>query len=233
MLVFIVEDNENVREAAAGYLRLEGYEVFEFGELRPVRKFFNEASASEYPDLIVLDVMLPDGDGFIFAKKLRESADIPIIFMTARDQESDRITGLEIGADDYVVKPFSNRELVLRVKAVLRRSSSGGGAAEEEQKKYLLDGDELIISLVNHLIKFNGRAVKLTAAEWNIVTFLSDRAPQVFSRLQLLEYCLDSTAEGSERTIDTHMKNIRQKFGGSRWFETVRGFGFRFNGIKQ
>lgn len=224
MRIFIVEDNENVREAAAGYLRLEGFDVEEFSELKPARK----ASASAMPDLMLLDVMLPDGDGFMFAKQLRQESDVPFIFMTARVEESDRITGLELGADDYIIKPFSNRELVLRVKAVLRRSSGPESSASDTE--YILENEQLLISETQHRILFNGESLQLTAAEWNILVFLSRKAPQVFSRLQILEHCLDSVAEGSERTVDTHIKNIRYKLGGSEWIETVRGFGYRFNG---
>ena len=157
---------------------------------------------------------------------------IPIIFLTARDQESDRITGLEIGADDYVVKPFSTRELVLRVKAVLKRSSPSAAGQEGREDSYSLGNEQLHISEIKHRMLINGEPVVMTAAEWNIVVFLSEKAPQVFSRLQLLEYCLDSIAEGSERTIDTHIKNIRHKLGKGNWIETVRGFGYRFNGVK-
>lgn len=230
MKIFIVEDNENVREAAAGYLKLEGFEVEEFGELKAARKALDSSDAE--PDLILLDVMLPDGDGFLFAKQLKQKVDIPLIFLTARDQESDRITGLELGADDYIVKPFSTRELVLRVKAVLKRSVADSIEAETEDVSYELDGDIVRISEFRHQITFRDAALQLTAAEWNILVFLSVKAPQVFSRLQILEYCLDSVAEGSERTVDTHVKNIRHKLDGGGWIETVRGFGYRFTGTK-
>ena len=224
--IIIVEDNQNVREAAAGYLRLEGFDVDEYGELLPAKK----AVASSQPDLIILDVMLPDGDGFLYAKQLKNDRDIPIIFLTARDQESDRITGFELGADDYVVKPFSSKELVLRVKAVLRRTS----AAEDtpENSKYELEGSILEISEDIHRLSLDGSDIQLTAAEWNILIFLAGRTPQVFNRIQLLEFCLDSIAEGSERTVDTHIKNIRHKLEGRNWIETVRGFGYRFSGKK-
>jgi DNA-binding response OmpR family regulator len=222
MKIFIVEDNENVREASAGYLRLEGYEVSEFGKIAPAEA----ALAKDRPDLIILDVMLPDGDGFLFAKRFKQKHDVPVIFLTARDQESDRITGLELGADDYIVKPFSTRELVLRVKAVLKRSTAPSNG---DQTEYALGGETLLIAESQHRIYLNGSEVQLTAAEWNILSFLAAKAPQVFSRLQILEYCLESIAEGSERTVDTHIKNIRHKLG-SPWIETVRGFGYRFNG---
>jgi len=227
MTVFLVEDNENVREAASGYLRLEGYEVIEFGLINPAEKAFLQNP----PDLLILDVMLPDGDGFMFAKRIREQSGVPLIFLTARIQESDRITGLELGADDYIVKPFSNRELVLRVKAILKRS--GRSFSEENRVIYSLVDSQLVIKESQHRCFINSSEVLLTAAEWNILLFLSRRTRQVFSRGQLLEYCLDSVAEGSERTIDTHIKNIRHKLGEEVWIDTVRGFGYRFNGEPQ
>ncbi len=226
--ILLVEDNENVREAAAGYLKLEGYEVEEYGAIKPAEKSL-DSPAGAAPDLILLDVMLPDGDGFLFAKRIKEKRDIPIIFLTARDQESDRITGLELGADDYVVKPFSTKELVLRVKAVLKRSG-GASSSADESHSYELDGGKLQIVEDEHRILLDGTPLLFTAAEWNILLFLAEKSPQVFNRVQLLEYCLNSVAEGSERTIDTHVKNIRAKLGDGGWIETVRGFGFRFNG---
>lgn len=221
--VFIVEDNENVRDALAGYLKLEGIEVREFGALGPAETELK----SRTPDLLVLDVMLPDGNGFLFAKQLKSRKDIPILFLTARDQESDRITGLEIGADDYVVKPFSPREVVLRIQKILSRTSA---PLRRESPDYELKGSRLTIDRERHRISHDGTAVFLTAAEWNILTYLAARQPQVFSRLQLLESCLGSMAEGSERTIDTHIKNLRRKLGNDDWIETVRSFGYRFNG---
>jgi two-component system phosphate regulon response regulator PhoB len=226
MTIFIVEDNENVREAAAGYLRLEGFDVIEFGGIVPAEK----AWLKKPPDLLILDVMLPDGDGFMFAKRIRQSSDVPLLFLTARSLESDRITGLELGADDYIVKPFSTRELVLRVKAVLKRNNQD--YLEEEQENYLLSGVKLVIIESQHRAFLNNSNLPLTAAEWNILLFMSRHEGQVFSRYQLLERCLDSIAEGSERTIDTHVKNIRHKLGEKVWIETVRGFGYRFNGVK-
>jgi len=230
--IFIVEDNENVREAAAGYLRLEGYDVEEFGEIKPARKAL-ESEAGSSPDLLILDVMLPDGDGFMFAKQIRQFSDVPIIFLTARDQESDRITGLELGADDYVVKPFSSRELVLRVKAVLKRTAgTGPESCSDGEIRWVYGGESLVVSENEHRMLYNDQPLQLTAAEWSILVFLAAKSPQVFNRIQLLEYCLGSIAEGSERTIDTHIKNIRHKLSGAEWIETVRGFGYRFNGKK-
>lgn len=226
MEVFIVEDNENLREALAGYLRLEGLEVREFGEIGPAESALKRSS----PDLMILDVMLPDGDGFLFAQRIRKSRETPFLFLTARDQESDRITGLELGADDYVVKPFSPKEVVLRVLAILRRTQSAENTATPAKLLFSLAGRELVVHEETHLMQVDGKPVTLTAAEWNILIHLINHRPQLFTRLQLLESCLGSMAEGSERTIDTHIKNIRRKLGNENWIETVRGFGYRFNG---
>jgi len=228
MLIYIVEDNENVREALAGYLKLEGFDVDELGGIVDART----AIAKARPDLIVLDVMLPDGNGFMFAKELRKELDTPILFLTARDQESDRVTGLEIGADDYVVKPFSPKEVVLRIRGILRRAR-GDAAVETRPQSFGLNGRVLRIDADAHRLAVDGTDVSLTAAEWNIVAYLAERAPRVFSRLQLLENCLGSIAEGSERTVDTHVKNIRRKLLDDGWVETVRGFGYRFGGAPQ
>jgi DNA-binding response OmpR family regulator len=225
--IVIVEDNENLREAVVRYLELEGFNVHDFGLIKEAERTLETIR----PDLIILDIMLPDGDGFLFAKRIKTRADIPILFLTARSEESDRITGLELGADDYVVKPFSPKELVLRVKAILKRTSVSG-PAPEGSRTYHLEDDKLEILEEEHRILHNGYEVVLTAAEWSILTFLSAKAPQVLQRNQILQACLDSIAEGSERTVDTHIKNIRKKLEDRGWIDTIRGFGYRFNGKK-
>ena len=224
MNIVFVEDNENLREAVRRYLELEGMTVHEFSRIREAERELKKID----PDLFILDVMLPDGDGFMFAKRIRTESDAPIIFLTARSEESDRITGLEIGADDYVVKPFSPKELVLRVKAVLKRSRAGKTGLES--RAYVLEGSQLEIFSDEHLVRVDGVQISLTAAEWKILEFLVVNSPRVYNRGHLLSECLDSIAEGSERTIDTHIKNIRRKLGGGNWIETVRGFGYRFRG---
>lgn len=227
MKIAIVEDNDNLRDAIRGYLALEGFEVHEFSGIKPAER----TMASIEPDLLILDVMLPDGDGFLLAKRIRASSNVPIIFLTARAEESDRITGLELGADDYVSKPFSAKELVLRVKAVLKRSV-GTQSGQTEHAVFRLDDSELEMQPEEHRVLLDGSPVVLTAAEWTILAFLIDEAPRVFSRGKILEVCLDSIAEGSERTVDTHVKNIRRKLGTKAWIETVRSFGYRFNGVR-
>jgi DNA-binding response OmpR family regulator len=224
MRIAIVEDNENVREALKLYLELENFQVSEFAG---IKGFEREASSF---DLLILDVMLPDGDGFQLAKRLRAASDIPIIFLTARTAESDRITGFELGADDYIQKPFSPKEAVLRVKAVLKRQ---GQKQQRHAVSFSLSGEQLSIDEERHEVLLNGASVQLTMAEWKILLYLSSNAPQVFSRMQILSNSLDYLAEGSERTVDTHIKNLRQKLGSGDWIETIRGLGYRFSGNSQ
>ena len=223
--IFVVEDNESILEAVTGYLKLADHQVSGFGNLAGVRG----ALENQKPDLILLDVMLPDGDGFIFAKELLSRSSIPVIFMSARESESDRITGFEIGADDYIVKPFSPKELVLRVAAVLKRSSPPklkGGHHQEWQ----LEGQVIRTDEDSHKASLNGEPLKLTAAEWKILLYLSSNGGAVVTREQILDRCLEYSFEGYDRTVDTHIKNLRAKLGLPGWIETVRGYGYRFAG---
>lgn len=222
-LIIIVEDNEQIREAAASYLRLEDHEVLEFPKIGGVLDVLNMKN----PDLLILDVMLPDGDGFQLAKKVRGRWDIPILFLTAKSSESDRITGFEVGADDYVTKPFSPKELVLRVSAILKRTNKKEAPATGG---WVLGKDNLKIEEQSHRVWINNSEVSLTAAEWKILTYLAQNPGIVISRDRILGECLDYMAEGSERTVDTHVKNIRKKLGDPGWIETVREYGYRFSG---
>ena len=225
--VFVVEDNESLREAVCSYLRLNDHEIVEFPRIGGVL----EAIETKPPDLIVLDVMLPDGDGFLLARKIRKDHTVPIIFLTARATESDRITGLELGADDYVVKPFSPKELSLRVEAVLRRS--GERAVQAAGQMQWVAGERILrLDEAAHRATVDGAEISLTVAEWKILLHLAARSGTVVSRERLLGESLDYlVAEGSERTVDTHIKNLRWKLGDPGWIETVRGFGYRFSGI--
>jgi len=224
--IFVVEDNESLREAVVSYLRLADHEVVEFPRLEGVE----QALAAREPELIVLDVMLPDGDGFQLARRLRKHSQVPLLFLTARTSESDRITGFELGADDYVVKPFSPKELTLRVEAILRRAGSAAESVQGPMRRRL--GERLLeLDEPSHRALVDGRDLKLTAAEWKILKALAARNGTVVSRERLLGEGLEYlSAEGSERTVDTHVKNLRAKLGEAGWIETVRGFGYRFAG---
>jgi two-component system phosphate regulon response regulator PhoB len=223
--IIVVEDNEAILESISSYLRLEDLEVFEFGRLRGV----TEAIKMKNPDLIILDIMLPDGDGFQFARKMRTISDVPILFLTAKTSESDRITGFEVGGDDYVIKPFSPRELILRVKSILKRSQR---TEREVAEAGVWKFDEHVLKMdgVSHRATIDDSEISLTAAEWKILWLLATNQGMVFTRDRILGECLDYMAEGSERTVDTHIKNLRLKLGIVGWIETVRGYGYRFSG---
>ena len=221
--ILILEDNDSIREAVTGYLELEDHEVHQSSKIEGTLEMVRKTE----PDLLILDVMLPDGNGFNLAKKIKKEKDYPVIFLTARDQESDRITGFELGADDYVVKPFSPKELVLRVNALLRRVSS---KTEENGKKWIHGNYTIEIDKEKHLITENGKNLNLTTAEWKIIEYLSENAGMVLSREKILARCLEYFYEGSERTVDTHIKNIRRKLEDPDFITTVRGFGYRFEG---
>jgi two-component system phosphate regulon response regulator PhoB len=236
--IFVVEDNSGLRDAIVSYLEVEGHTVFSFDRVSGV----HEAVAMAVPQLLILDVMLPDGDGFHLARNIRREYQIPILFLTARSSESDRITGFELGADDYVTKPFSMRELVLRVRALLSRvEKKSDTEAVNDTLSWQLsvqnahDGQTHSLSLNTgkHLCMHDSEDVKLTATEWKILEYLAMREDTVVSRERLLGQCLDYIAEGSERAITTHMKNIRAKLGEEGWIETVRGFGYRFIGKRE
>lgn len=207
-----------------GYLELADHQVREFETADGV-----EASLEREPaDLLVLDIMLPGQSGFALAKRLRSRFSTPFLFLSAREAESDRIFGFELGADDYVVKPFSPRELVLRIDAILRR---GAGGHQHADLVLQLGDNRLEIAGHAHAASINSDQLELTASEWRILLYLAGRPQIVVSREQILTECLDYLHDGSERTVDTHVKNLRAKLGNPDWIETVRGFGYRFAGL--
>ncbi len=226
-LIFIIDNNEAVRSSAAAYLRLSDHEVFEFACFEGVR----EAMVARNPALLLLDVVLPDGDGFAFTKEIRQKTDIPLIFVTDRGSESDRITGFEVGGDDYIVKPFSSKELVLRVAALLKRT--GTPSSRRKVQDWRLDGRVLSTDEASHKAMLDQEFLKLTAAEWKILLYLSSNRGAVVSREQILDRCLAYSFEGYDRTVDTHIKNLRAKLQNPGWIETVRGYGYRFAGKEE
>jgi DNA-binding response OmpR family regulator len=229
--VFLVEDNNLISNAVQEYFTISGLEVEVFDRVDLVR----QALKHQEPDLIILDVMLPDGNGFLFAKELRKKTTVPVLFLTAREEESDRIMGFEVGGDDYVVKPFSTKELLLRVKALLRRSngSPDAPAAEAAGKAEWLLGDHCLqIDYQARKVFIDDQEASLTASEWNLLTYLASRPEQAVSRDILLGECLGYLYSGSERTIDTHIANLRNRLGEGEWIETIRGFGYRFAGCE-
>jgi two-component system, OmpR family, alkaline phosphatase synthesis response regulator PhoP len=177
------------------------------------------------PDLVLLDLNLPGMDGLDVARQIRRESDTPIIMLTARAEETDRLIGLELGADDYIVKPFSPREVVARVRAVLRRSGPAGGPAAAARR---IQAADLEIDLESHTVLRAGQPVELTPTEFNLLAALVAQPGRVFSRLQLLEAAQGTAYEGYQRTVDAHIKNLRAKLVEPGYIETVFGVGYRF-----
>jgi DNA-binding response OmpR family regulator len=224
--ILVVDDEPTVREVVAQYLRRDGYDVRELdrGDL------VDAAVAQFQPDLIVLDIMLPGTSGL---DVLRRSSNgrVPVILLTARIDESDRVLGLELGADDYVTKPFSPRELVARVRTVLRRAQPTPSAAAPATP--VLEFEGLRIDLLAREVTVEGRLVTLTAKEFDLLAFLAQAPRQVFSRAQLLQHVWDSSPDYQDpATITVHVRRVRGKIEAdpeaARWITTVWGVGYRF-----
>jgi DNA-binding response OmpR family regulator len=220
--VMIVDDEERMAALLKTYLEQDGFRAV-------TAKNGREAlfvARQEKPDLIVLDVMMPEMTGLDFLRQHRRERETPIILLTARVEDADKVLGLELGADDYVTKPFSPRELLARVRAVLRRT--GQTTPEPE----VLRVAEVTLDRAGHLIKVKDRAVDLTPSEFDLLAALMSTPGRAFSRLELLDRIQGTAYEGYERTIDVHIKNLRAKLepeaAKSRYVETVYGVGYRF-----
>lgn len=222
--ILVVDDEENIVSVVKAYLEKEGYNVFTAYSGKSAIEVFNE----ENIDFVILDLMLPDLSGEEVCKKIRIQSGVPILMLTAKVEESDRIYGLDIGADDYMVKPFSPKELVARVRAILRRINNDNIKANI---LYFSDGD-LIIDLNKMEIKKQGKIVDLTATEQKILNLLAQNAGKIFTREELVVKILGYDYDGYDRTIDTHIKNIRHKIEdeSQKYILTVYGVGYKFMG---
>ncbi|MGB4407009.1 MAG: response regulator transcription factor [Sphaerochaeta sp.] len=231
-MIYVVEDNDAIRETICSYLELSDYEVAQFSTVASVVESLEFKKAR----LCILDVMLPDGNGFELAKRIHEAhSEVAFLFLTAKEAESDRILGLELGAEDYIVKPFSPRELVLRVQAILRRldvSHATSGAEKGSVNEWRIGNQSLTIHTTKHTVLIQAQEVYLTKVEWKILVFLSSNPRELISRERILGECLDYLHDGSDRTVNTHLKNLRSKLGDGQWIETVRGFGYKWVGEK-
>lgn len=221
--ILLVEDERTIREAVSAYLEREGYWVNGVGDGQAALDQF----ARTHFDLIVLDLMLPKVSGEQVCRAVRDASDVPIIMLTAKGELEDRVAGLELGADDYLVKPFSPRELVARVRALLRRAH----ATSEPQRDRLVYGD-LEIDAAGHKVFLGGEEVELTASEFKLLTTLARYPGRVYSRMELVEKVLGYDFEGYERTVDSHVKNLRAKLNDDpkapTFIWTVHGVGYRF-----
>jgi DNA-binding response OmpR family regulator len=221
--VMVVEDEYKLRETVRLYLERDGLEVFSTGSGAEALTMAARAPV----DLVILDLGLPDVPGEEVARELRARSDVAIVMLTAKSDETDRIAGLELGADDYVTKPFSPRELVLRVQAVLRR---GGTAAHPVGPSSYGDGS-LVIDEDRHQVTVEGRSVELTPTEWALLVALARVPGRVYSRYELINRVRGYEFEGYERTIDSHVKNLRRKLEedptNPQMVQTVLGAGYR------
>ena len=221
--VLLVEDERKLRELVRSYLERAGFTVLSTGSGAEAITL----AASAAPDLVILDLGLPDVPGETVAREVRAAAPVPILMLTAKSSEEDRIAGLELGADDYVTKPFSPRELVLRVQAILRRGSPA--AAARDIRSY--GGGTLVIDEPRRLTTVRGAQVELTPTEWGILVALATTPGRVYSRFELINRVRGYEFEGYERTVDSHVKNLRRKIGDDPGspavIQTVLGGGYR------
>jgi len=220
--ILIVDDEPQIVRVLKGYLETAGFQVVTASDGTEAIAAFRHES----PDLVVLDLMLPEVDGLDVARAIRRQGDVPIIMLTARVEETDRLIGLELGADDYVTKPFSPREVVARVRAVLRRTER-----TEPASRTLEEGD-IVLDPDKRQVTVQGRPVELTPTEFDLLAVLMETPGRVFSRMQLLDKVQGYAYEGYERTVDAHVKNLRQKVEEDpkhpRVILTVYGLGYKF-----
>ncbi|MBP9015033.1 MAG: response regulator transcription factor [Candidatus Atribacteria bacterium] len=219
--ILVVEDEESVRELLRLYLEKEGFKV----ELASDGEEALEKMSRISPDLVLLDLMLPKKDGWEVCREIRKTSHVPIIMLTARGEEFDKVLGLELGADDYIAKPFSPREVVARIKAVLRRANTslGGGRSWEALG--------LRIDYEAKKVEIEGKEINLTPKEFELLWFLVNHPRRVYTREQLLEYVWGYDFVGDARTVDTHIKRLREKLTEgkvSSSIKTVWGYGYKF-----
>ncbi|HWI61171.1 MAG TPA: response regulator transcription factor [Symbiobacteriaceae bacterium] len=229
--ILVVDDEDSIVQLVAYNLKRAGYEVITAGNGEDALRLFR----TEAPDLVVLDVMLPGADGFEVCKELRRETDKPILMLTARSEEIDRVIGFEIGADDYVAKPFSPRELVGRVKAILRRSRKDPDPSEQEGGPLVFGA--LSINLITYEVAVAGKRVDLTPTEFQILKLLAQNPQRVFSRDELVDRIMGQDFFGDVRTIDVHIRHLRSKIEENpsepKLIETVRGAGYKFAGVRR
>jgi DNA-binding response OmpR family regulator len=220
--ILVVDDKTNVRTLVREYLTEQGFRVLtsENGQ----NALYN--ARQEKPDLILLDIMMPEMDGFEFIRTYRKESDTPIILLTAKLEESDKVVGLELGADDYITKPFGMRELVARIHTVMRR------AGQIPHPPSRMQIGAIVLDRETHSVTVRGKPVHLTPSEFDLLALLMNAPGRVFSRLDLLEDLQGTSFEGVARTIDVHVRNLRTKIeadsANPRYIETVFGIGYRF-----
>ena len=215
MDILLVEDDDAIAASLISGLATSGMTV---------RRVSNgaDAVAAEIPDVVLLDIGLPDFDGFEVCRRIRQKSQVPIIMLTARDEEIDRVFGLEIGADDYVTKPFGLRELIARIRAVSRRRAAVDVPASE-----ILEIGNLKLDLSTRRVYMSGKEVELTTKEFDLLAYLAEHPGIVHRRTDIMESVWDANWYGPTKTLDAHVAAVRKKLGNADWIEAVRGVGFR------
>lgn len=225
--ILVVDDEPKIVEVVKSYLENSGYLVYDAYNGKQAYELFDKVN----PSLIVLDLMLPDTTGEEICKTLREKSNVPIIMLTAKIEEEDILKGLGIGADDYITKPFSPRQLVARISALLRRAQDDSNLYMNIKSFY---NDDLIIDYLNYGVKKKGIPVNLTPNEFKLLSTMAKYPKKVFTREELITFAIGNDFDGYDRVIDTHMKNIRQKIEtdskNPQYILTVYGIGYRFGG---
>jgi two-component system phosphate regulon response regulator PhoB len=223
--ILIIEDEPDIRKTIEYNLKKESYKVLQSASIADGENLINQHKI----DAIILDLMLPDGSGLTLCRDIKsepKTKNIPVIILTAKTEEVDRVVGFELGADDYVTKPFSVRELILRVKAILKRGDKGVTSNQSDTYSF----GSLELNLEAHQIFVNGNEVPLTALEFKLLKHLADRRGRVQTRDQLLEDVWGYSSEVTTRTVDTHIKRLREKLGEvGNYIQTIRGVGYRFS----
>jgi two-component system response regulator RegX3 len=222
--VLIVEDEQSLREPLVYILRREGFEVLEAADGPSALIEWQNGS----PDLILLDLMLPGMSGVDVCREIRTRSNVPIIMVTAKDSEVDKVVGLEIGADDYVVKPYSTRELLARIKAVMRR----GAAPDSNESRLVLEAGPVRLDTERHAVTVNGQPVTLPLKEFELLEYLMDNTNRVLTRGQIIDRVWGSNYYGDTKTLDVHVKRIRSKIepdpANPKFIVTIRGLGYKF-----
>jgi DNA-binding response OmpR family regulator len=226
--ILVVDDELKMVKLVRTYLEGAGFKVIVAYDGQEALTVFRH----EQPDLIVLDLMMPKIDGLDVARTIRRTSDVPIVMLTARAEEADRLIGLELGADDYVVKPFSPRELVARVRAVLRRATPSPLGKDGPARPQVITVGDLTLDLGRREARLAGRRVELTTVQFDLLTVLAQHPGQVFTRMQLIDAVQGEAFDGYERTIDAHIKNLRRALADDPrdpcYILTVRGVGYKF-----
>ncbi|MBI5842271.1 MAG: response regulator transcription factor [Chloroflexi bacterium] len=220
--ILVVDDEPSIVNLVGAYLKPEGYEVFTATDGPSGLK----AARAYKPDLLILDVMLPGMDGLELLSRLRRESEMYVILLTARTEETDKIVGLSVGADDYVTKPFSPRELVARVKAAVRRLQTGAGSGADGG---VLSFRHVRIDVGARQVTVDDNPIELTAIEFDLLKSLAENRGRVLTREQLLEKVWGGTYYGEMRVVDVHLGHVRQKLGNDELITTVRGVGYRFD----